>query len=88
VLDTDVGRIDAVRLKVPDRCRAEKILADFGDHVDLSAAQTRRHSLIGAFAAEAEIEPVAKDRLAGFWKFVRERDEIDVGTANDSDTSA
>src|SRR5581483_4992381 len=53
------------------------------DHV--RAAPARRHRLVGALAAEAEIQRAAEHRLARLRKSIRERGEIDVAAADDDD---
>ena len=54
--DPHLRRVDALRLEVRDRRRPEQVVADARDHRHLGAAQPRRHRLVGALAAPAEVE--------------------------------
>ena len=83
--DAHVLGADAMRLEVLNRRRPEQVRADARDHVHLGAAEPRRHRLIGALSAPAEIEVRAEDRLSGVRKPIAERDQIDVGAADDGD---
>ncbi len=76
-------RVDSEGGEVADRGLAEQVAADLGDHHDFRAAQPRGDRLVGAFAAETQIETPAEHRLAGPRKRVAERDEIGVGAADD-----
>ena len=80
--DLHLRGLDALRLEVADRRRAEEIVADAGDHRHLGAAEPRRHRLVGALAAPAEVEALAEDGLARLGEAVGEGGQVDVGAAD------
>jgi hypothetical protein len=69
-------------LKILDRCWAKQIVPDPCHHEYFRSAEPRRHCLVRAFSTEAQVKPVAKNRLSGLRESVRKRGEIDVGATN------
>src|SRR5579859_6146974 len=79
--DAHVGCVDALRLKIPDGCRAEEVAADLCDHGDGRSEEHTSEGLVGTLAAKAEVEFFAEDGFAGAGKYVIERGEVHVGAA-------
>ena len=77
--------IDAERLEVGDRHVAEHVVAERVDHRDLGAEQAGHDRLVRALAAEAELEVVTLDRLAGRRDPGRVGDEVDHRAPDDGD---
>jgi len=83
--DADVGGVNAERFEILDGGGAEQVGANFGDHGDACATKFGGDGLVGAFAAEAEVEFLAEDGFAGTRETVVEGGEVDVGGAHDGD---
>ena len=83
--DADVAGVDALGLKIFDGSGTEEVAADFGDHGDRRPAQASGDGLVGAFAAEAQVEFFAEDGFAGAGEDVVEGGEVNVGAAYDGD---
>src|SRR5262249_11577562 len=81
-----VRRMDSEGGEVLHRRLAEQVPAAPRPHQALPAAQPGGDGLIGALAAEAQVEVAAEDGLPGSRKRIRERDEIGVGAADDGNS--
>ena len=82
---SEVAPVDPERREVGHRHVAEHVVAERVDHRDLGAQQAGHHRLVGALAAEPELEVTTLDRLAGRRR-PRVRDEIDHRAADDRDS--
>ena len=80
--DAHVSRVNALRFKIPNRCGPEKIAPYFCHHAHVRAAETRRNRLVGAFAAEAEIELPAEDGFPRPREHIMERGKVHVSAAH------
>jgi hypothetical protein len=78
-----VPRVDAEGGEIVYRRPSEQIAAHLGHHRHLRAAESCRHRLIRALAAEAHLEILAEQGLARAREDISECREIGVGAADD-----
>ncbi len=77
--------IDIPRSQVLNRRWSEQVVSDTRDHGNFGAAQPGGDGLIGPFTAEAEIEVLPEDGLAGTREIIREGGQIDIRASDDDD---
>src|SRR5581483_8865826 len=77
-----VGGINPELFEILDCGRAEQVAADTGHHEYVRAAQFRSDCLIGALAAESEVELLPENGLARFRELVSERRQVDIATSH------
>ena len=83
--DQDVSGIDTAGGEVLDGGGPKQVVAYARHHGNARTTEARGDSLVGAFAAETELEFPSEDGLTGPRKLVREGGEIHVGAADDYD---
>ena len=83
-----VRGVDSLLAKVFDGRGTEQIAAHTRHHKNFGSAETRRHGLVRALAAESEIELLPEDGFARLRKLIGKSGQVNVGAANHSDARA
>jgi hypothetical protein len=62
----------------------KNVSADFADHPDLGAQPGGHHGLIAAFAPEAKVKRLARERFRGFREARGSKGQIDIRGTEDT----